>query len=178
MPSKVYMYMYFIPACFANGTIILMNDNPGVYKSAQAMHGALTAAALQCSVDISENPKIRISGCPAVTMIVFLAHLSRGLKGELIGKVGIRRPSVVRPSSSTISNDISSEAVWPKLLIFGIKYPQEGGTKNVFCSDRIRTLVAMPTYTSHRLIMEKKWKLQIFAFSLEIFEFYFQRNVY
>ena len=66
----------------------------------------------------------------------------------------IRRPSVVRPSSSTISNDIS-EAVWPKLLIFGIKHPQEGGTKNVvFCSDRI-TLVAMATYTSHRLIMEK-----------------------
>ena len=86
----------------------------------------------------------------------------------------IRRLSVVRPSSSTISNDISSEAVWPKLLIFGIKHPQEWGTKNVvFCSDRIRTLVAMATYTSHRPIMEKKWKLQIFAFSLEIFEFYF-----
>ena len=68
----------------------------------------------------------------------------------------IRRPSVFRPSSSTISNDISSEAVWPKLLIFGIKHPQEGGTKNVvFCSDRIRTLVAMATYTSHRHIMEK-----------------------
>ena len=86
----------------------------------------------------------------------------------------IWRPSVVRPSSSTISNDTSSEAVWPKLLIFGIKHPQQGGTKNVvFCSDRIRTLVAMATYTSHILIMEKKWKLQIFAFSLEIFEFYF-----
>ena len=69
----------------------------------------------------------------------------------------IRRPSGVRPSSSTISNDISSEAVWPKLLIFGIKHPQEGGgAKNiVFCSDRIRTLVAMATYASHRLIMEK-----------------------
>ena len=69
----------------------------------------------------------------------------------------IRRPSVVvRPSSSTISNDICSEAVWPKLLIFGIKHPQEWGTKNVvFCSDRIGTLVAMATYTSHRLIMEK-----------------------
>ena len=64
----------------------------------------------------------------------------------------VRRPS----SSSTISNDISSEAVWPKLLIYGIKHPQEGGTKNnVFCSDRIRTLVAMATYTSLRLIMEK-----------------------
>ena len=71
---------------------------------------------------------------------------------------------------------MSSEAVWPKLLIFGIKHPQEwgGGTKNVvFCSDRTRTLVAMATYTSHRLIMENKWNLQIFSFSLEIFEFYF-----
>ena len=68
----------------------------------------------------------------------------------------IRRPSVVRPSSSTISNDISSEAVWPKLLIFGIKHPQERGTKHVvFYSDRIRTLVAMATDTSQRIIMGK-----------------------
>ena len=44
----------------------------------------------------------------------------------------------------------------PKLLIFGIKHPQEGGTKNdVVWSDRIRTLVAMATYTSNRLIMDK-----------------------
>ena len=74
----------------------------------------------------------------------------------------IRRPSVVvHPSSSTISNGVSSEAVWPKLLIFGIKHPQKKGTKNVICSDRIRTLVAMATYTSHRLIMENKWKFLI-----------------
>ena len=58
---------------------------------------------------------------------------------------------------STFSNDVSSEVVRPKLLIFGIKHSQEGGTKNlVFCSDRIRTLVAMATYTSHRLVMEKE----------------------
>ena len=73
-------------------------------------------------------------------------------------QVSVVRPSsvVVRPSSFTISNDIS-KAVWPKLWIFGIKHPQERGTKNiVFCSDRIRTLVVtMATYTSHRLIMEK-----------------------
>ena len=41
-------------------------------------------------------------------------------------KVGIRRPS------STISNDISSEAVWQKLLIFGIKHPQEVGNQKCF----------------------------------------------
>ena len=60
---------------------------------------------------------------------MLLAHMSRAYR---IG----RYPSSVRrrPSSSTISNDISSEAVWPKLLIFGIKHPQEGGgdQKNFF----------------------------------------------
>ena len=55
---------------------------------------------------------------------VLLAHLSRRLIGELIVYEGIRRPSVrpssVRPSVrlSTFSNDISSEAVRPILLIF------------------------------------------------------------
>ena len=47
-----------------------------------------------------------------------LAHLSRRLVGELIVNTGIRRPSVVRPS--TFSNDISSEAVRPILSIFHI----------------------------------------------------------
>ena len=50
--------------------------------------------------------------------ILFLAHLSRRLIGELIVYKGIRRPSVVR--LSTFSNDISSEAVRPILLIFHI----------------------------------------------------------
>ena len=48
----------------------------------------------------------------------FLAHLSRRLIGELIVYRGIRRPSV-RPSS-TFSNDFSSEAARPILLIFHI----------------------------------------------------------
>ena len=48
---------------------------------------------------------------------VFLAHLSRRLIGELIVYKGIRRPSV---RLSTFSNDISSEAVRPILLIFHI----------------------------------------------------------
>ena len=46
--------------------------------------------------------------------ILFLAHLSRRLIGELIVYKGIRRLSVVRPS--TFSNDISSEA--KKLILF------------------------------------------------------------
>ena len=61
-----------------------------------------------------------------LTKIIFelslLAHLSRRLIGELIVYKGIRRPSVVRPAVrlSTFSNDISSEAVRPILLIFHI----------------------------------------------------------
>ena len=47
-----------------------------------------------------------------------LAHLSRRLIGELIVYEGIRHPSVRR--LSTFSNDISSEAVRPILLIFHI----------------------------------------------------------
>ena len=85
---------------------------------------------------------------------------SRRLIGELIVYTGIRRPSGVRPSSvrrpSTFSNDISSEAVRPILSILRTKHLQVGGTKsNVFYSGRIRTLVAMATYSFHRLIMEK-----------------------
>ena len=56
-------------------------------------------------------------------LLSLLAHLSRRLIGELIVYKGIRRPSVRRPSSvrlSTFSNDISSEAVRPILLIFHI----------------------------------------------------------
>ena len=54
--------------------------------------------------------------------LLLLAHLSRRLIGELIVYEGIRRPSVRRPSVrlSTFSNDISSEAVRPILLIFHI----------------------------------------------------------
>ena len=62
-----------------------------------------------------------------------------------------RRPS----SSSTFSNDFSSEAARPNLFIFHM-YLQVGGTNiGVFYFDRIKTLVAMATYASHRLIMEK-----------------------
>ena len=49
--------------------------------------------------------------------IALVAHLSRRLIGELLVYRGIRRPSVVRPSS-TSSNDFFSEAAGPILLIF------------------------------------------------------------
>ena len=72
----------------------------------------------------------------------------------------LRRPSVVRPSS-TISKVIFSETAWPIVLILHIYHLQVGGKNNcVFCFDRIRTLVAMVTYASHILIMQKSENCQ------------------
>ena len=94
----------------------------------------------------------------------FLAHLSRRLIGELIVYPcsGIL-PSSVRPSS-TISKIFFSETARPIVLILHIHHLQVGGKNNcVFCFDRIRTLVAMATCASHRLIMEKKMKIDSFC---------------
>ena len=55
----------------------------------------------------------------ASSYLVLLSHLSQRLIGELLVYRGIRRPSVVRPSS-TFSNDFFSEAAGPILLIFYI----------------------------------------------------------
>ena len=65
--------------------------------------------------------RIHVSKPIIFLFIIFLAHLSRRLIGELIVYEGISRPSV-RPSFrlSTFSNDISSEAARPILLIFHI----------------------------------------------------------
>ena len=59
-----------------------------------------------------------IKMCVNIVFVVgFLAHLGRRLIGEFIVYKGVRRPSV-RPS--TFSNDNSSEAEKPVLLIFHI----------------------------------------------------------
>ena len=92
----------------------------------------------------------------------FLAHLSRRLIGELIVYPcsGVR-PSSVRRPSSIISKIFFSETAGPIVLILHIHHLQVGGKNNcVFCFDRIRTLVAMATYASHRLIMEKSENCQ------------------
>ena len=44
-----------------------------------------------------------------------------------------------------------------------------------FYSDRIRTLVAMATYSSHRLIMGKVKICKFFSVSIEIFGFFLQK---
>ena len=73
----------------------------------------------------------------------------------------LRRPSVVRPSSSTISKIFFSETAGPIVLILLIHHLQVGGKNNcVFCFDQIRALVTMATYASHRLIMEKSENCQ------------------
>ena len=60
----------------------------------------------------------------------------------------------VRPF--TFSKIFFSETAWPIKSKFYVEHPWLGGTKGcVFYLDWIRTLVAMATYASHRLIMEK-----------------------
>ena len=101
--------------------------------------------------------------------LYLLAHLSRRLIGELIvypcsGVPSSVRPSVrpsVCPSLFTISKIFFSETAGLIVLILHIHHLQVGGKNNcVFCFDRIRTLVTMATYASHRLIMEKSENCQ------------------
>ena len=90
-----------------------------------------------------------------------LAHLSRRLIGELLVYPcsvvcpSVRRPSVRRPQFQR------SSSLKPLVLILHIHHLQVGGKNScVFCFDRIRTLVTMVTYASHRLIMEKSENCQ------------------
>ena len=86
-------------------------------------------------------------------IFLFLAHLSR-----------------------TFSNNFSSEAARPILLIFYIKHLYVGGTNNcVFCSGRIRTLVSMATYSFHRLLMGKVEIDSFFLSHWGYFEFILQK---
>ena len=81
----------------------------------------------------------------------FLAHLSRGLVGELI----VYPCSGVRPSS-TISNMNISATSGPSTMKFYQKHHWEGGKAALgFGPDRIQTLVSMATNSFRRVIMEK-----------------------
>ena len=88
---------------------------------------------------------------------LFLAHLSRRLRGELIVYRSSRRPSV-RPCVRlfTLSNINISATSWPIGMKFYLKHHWGGGKASVgFDPDRIRTLVSMATDSSHRVIMGK-----------------------
>ena len=78
-------------------------------------------------------------------LIVFLAHLSRRLTGELIGYPWIRRPCVRRPF--TFSNVFSSETAWPIKAKFYVEPSWEGGTKVCINGPGHMTkMAAMPIY--------------------------------
>ena len=61
----------------------------------------------------------------------FLAHLSRGLIGELIVYPcsGVRRRRRCRSGRPPFSNVFSSETAWPIKAKFYVEPPWEGGTK-------------------------------------------------
>ena len=78
--------------------------------------------------------------------MIFLAHLSQRLTGELIGYAWIRLPSVVvRPF--LFSNVFSSETAWPIKAKFYVEPPWEGGTK-VYINGQghMTKMAAMPIY--------------------------------
>ena len=85
--------------------------------------------------------------------VVFLAHLSRRLIGELIVYQSSRRPWVCGcVGASTFSNINISETIRPIAIKFYLKHYWGGGKASVgFDPDRIRTLVSMATDSSHRL---------------------------
>ena len=92
---------------------------------------------------------------------MFLAHLSRRLRSELIVYWSSRRPSVrasVRPSVCvfTLSNMNISKTNGSIATKFYMKHHWGGGLAALgFGPDRIRTLVSMATESSHRVIMLK-----------------------
>ena len=106
------------------------------------------------------EPHFCIAKLGYVGVYLFLAHLSRRLTGELIGKAGIRRPSssVVRPS--TISKKNISEASRPILIKFNVSHNWVGGLMALgFGADCIKIVVSMATDRSHRLTMGKTKKI-------------------
>ena len=74
-------------------------------------------------------------------------------QGELIVWDSSRRPSV---SASTLSNMNISETSWPIVIKFHQQHHWGGGLAALgFGPDRFRTLVAMATDSSYRVIMGK-----------------------
>ena len=88
---------------------------------------------------------------------IFLAHLSRRLRGELIVYRSSRRPSVrACVCVFTLSNMNISETNGSIATKFYLKHHLGGGLAALgFGPDRIRTLVSMATESSHRVIMVK-----------------------
>ena len=80
--------------------------------------------------------------------------------------------SVVHPSVK-FSNEISSEGVRPDSFhISQIASIGRGNEKLSFCFNRIRTRIAMATYSSHRLIVGR---VDFFLSHWGYFDFFFQK---
>ena len=88
-----------------------------------------------------------------LNILIYLAHLSRRLTGELIGYPWIWRPasssvhhtSVVRPS--TFSNIFSSKTAWPIKAKFYVEPPWIGGTKvSINGPGHMTKMAATPIY--------------------------------
>ena len=82
--------------------------------------------------------------------VLFLAHLSRRLKGELIVYQSIRRPCV----RACVRKHFQTRG--PIVTKFYLKHHWGGGLIALgFGPGRIGTLVSMATDSSHRVIMGK-----------------------
>ena len=89
--------------------------------------------------------------------MLFLAHLSRRLKGELIVYRSIRRPWVrASVRASTFSNSKISATSGPIVTKFYLKHHWGRGLIALgFGPGKIGTLVSMAMDSSHRVIMGK-----------------------
>ena len=109
---------------------------------------------------------------------MFLAHLRRRLIGELIVYRGIRRSSDCRPSVNIFKRHLLLNREADSFHIPHIAFIGRANEKLCFYSGRIRTLVAMATYSSHILIMGKVEICNFFSVSMEILGIFFYRNDY
>ena len=116
--------------------------------------------------------------CRHSVLLVFGTVCRLLLTFELIVYKGIRHPSVrpfvVRPSVCQHFQTTSSLKPRSRFFsYFTYSIYRSGGTNNcVFCSGRIRTLVAIATYSSHRLIMGKEEIDNFFCLIWDIWIFF------
>ena len=86
--------------------------------------------------------------------------------------------SVVRPSVNIFKQHLLRSREANSFHISHVASIGRGMKSCVFYSNRIRTLVAMATYSSHRLIMGKEEIDIFFCLIGDILIFFFYRNVY
>ena len=106
----------------------------------------------------------------------FLAHLSQRLIGELIVYGGIRRPFVVvrrRREHFQTTSPLKPLGRFFSYITYSIY--RQGGRNNCVFVPMIRTLVAMATYSFHRLIMGKEEIDNFFLSQWRYLDFFSQK---